>query len=363
MLTPEETTQFLQNSQNLSNEMAAHVQFIKETFLPQMDTFNGHVAGRLRVPHVSRETVTTFMQGSAHLPTYTPKIVGENNNARPVVLPVHQAIETKAILTCMFPGDMLQNVFGPDRDFALYFDAAYKSLIMYPGAGDHYNLYKAYPIFTNYDFYVEIAIVQGQYSEMTRSENGQGWSSNPVPLSGSKLRRGQVSLKFVALGAPSASSAQELLNPGEKELRKFLSNRKPFIHPVIILDYVRAQPLPDIMAFFGDVSAYELAAAKNAHKSEAAAHARTAVELATLKSARSADAAAMREMQAALQAAAQHAQEHRTKQNDDALRVKRLQLKLSQTEKLYEDLHLRLIEQEDSMDDPVSLSTDATTRP
>jgi hypothetical protein len=292
------------------------------------------------------------------------KKVGENNNTRPVVLPVHKAIETDAILTCMFPGDLLQNVFGPDCDFALYFDAAYKSFIMYPGEGGYYNLFKAFPVFTNFDFYVEIAIVQGQYSEMSRSDYPQYWyTSNPVPLSGSELRRDQVNLKFVSLDAPSASSAQELLNPGEKELRKFLSKRKPFIHPVIILDYVRAQPLPDIMAFFGDVSAYELAAAKNAHNSESAAHAQTAVELAALKSAMSADAAAMREMQAALQAAALHAQEHSTRQNDDALRVKRLQLKLSQTEKLYEDLQLRLIEQEDSMDDPVSLSTDATTRP
>jgi hypothetical protein len=363
MLTPEETTQFLQISQKLSNEMAAHVQFIKETFLPQVDTFNGHVAGRLHVPHASREAITTFMQGSARLATYTPMTVG-SNNCYPLSLPVHQTIETDAILTCMFSDDMLQNVFGPDCDFALYFDAAYKSFIIHPFAGDYYNMFKPVRIYTNYDFYVEIAIIKGQYSETTTHYGypNTHFTANPIPLSGCKLRRDQVSLKFMSLNA-NTPSVQELLNPGEKDLKKFLSKRKPFIHPVIILDYIRAQPLSDIMAFFGDVSAYELVAARTARKSEAAAHARTAMELAALKSARSLDAAAMREMQAALHAAAQQGKEHRTRQNDDALRIKRLQLKLAQTEKLYEDLQLRLIEQEDTMDDAASLNTDATARP
>ena len=345
MLTSEETTLFLETSKRLSEEMAAQAQFVRDTFLPHIDAFNQHVSDRLHMPSIARDVLSVFMRDSVNIPVYSPRKVAHNyNNGTPDVLAiVHKEISSKTIKTCIFPSGVLMSTFGDDTDFQLYFDTKYKAQIIY------YDPSKPVVIYTNFDFLIEIVVNPTKYSE-TKIVKYCGrpdyHSAASHPLSGHNFDRSNFDVKFVSLTSTPLPVARPLLNPSDKELMIFLSQRKPYIHPVVVLDYLREQPLSDIRAFFGDVSAYDLLEAKNEVNAEKLAHAQTSAKLSALLTARTAEAAVNLDLKAKLEAAEQVALQHRTKQNDAALRIKRLQMKLAQTEKLYEDLQLRLIEEQ-----------------
>lgn len=338
---------FLETSKRLSEEMAAQAQFVRDTFLPHIDAFNQHVSDRLHVPSIARDVLSVFMRDSVKIPVYSPRKVADNynigNSIQNVLAIVHKDIASETIKTCIFPSGVLMSTFGDETDFQLYFDTKYKTQIIY------YDPKKPVIIYTNFDFLIEIVVNPDKFRETTVRRNYDGFDYHTAvshPLSGHNFDRSNFEVKFVSLTSTPLPVAMPLLNPSDKELMTFLAQRKPYIHPVVVLDYLREQPLSGIRAFFGDVSAYDLLEAKNEVNAEKLAHAQTSAKLTSLLTARTAEAAVNLDLKAKLEAAEQAALQHRTKQNDAALRIKRLQMKLAQTEKLYEDLQLRLIEEQ-----------------
>lgn len=154
--------------------------------------------------------------------------------------------------------------------------------------------------------------------------------------------RDQFQISFHSFGSP----AIQITDPNPAQLESFLAKRKPFIHPVIVLDYVRKQELPVVSAFFTDVAQYDLAKAKNdLSLRDVEINVHTA-ENATLKKSLRAETARVREMQVAQAAQEEILKQQRTKLNAAALHIKKLEIKLKQSEQMYEDLQMRLIDDE-----------------
>jgi hypothetical protein len=346
MLKSEEVSSFLEKAQQLSADWTAQAQFVRDVFLPQMDALNQHISERTHVPEISRVSLTTFMRNSETVGPYLRKahcINHSANNQQNFHAVIIKNINSSKLVERIFPGAVLSTALGSESDFALYFDAQYKSVMK--GLSDQdFSQWECHDtpvrIYTNYDFYIEVK-VERTFHEVTLGTDPHHRYTTcaiaAVPLGGENSEH--LSFSFVSLAMD-----QTRLIPTSDSLFNFLKKRKPYIHPVVILDYLRDKPLADIHAFFGNVAQQELAEAKANNISAFQAISAKATEIKALKEARKADAESLRRLQDAHQQQEQALIEQRTKLNNAALRIKKLEIKLKLTEQMYEDLQMRLVE-------------------
>ena len=349
MLKAEEVASFLEKAQRISSEWSAQVQFMRDEFIPQMENLNNNISERSHVPEVSRNILNGFMIKSAEIGYYNsrswPATGGNYSQGHTFSAMVHETVDHSALTQLFFPNDALLKSLGTQHDFALYFDNNYKEILI--GLKSPTAIWYAHDpararIYTNYDFYLDVAVIN--FSESSFNHNGYRSEHvlNAVPLSGQYIKRENFQLTFQSLGSPATS----VTDPSPAQLATFLTKRKPYIHPVVVLDYIRTQPLPVISAFFTDVSQYDLARAKdgmNLRGAELSAH---AAENFALKKALQAEADRVREMKEAHVAQEELLKQQRIKMNAAALRIKKLEIKLKQSEQMYEDLQMRLIDEE-----------------
>lgn len=361
MISQEETASFLEQAERFSTEWTAQAQYIRSSFLPQLEASNLHISQRCHVPNVSRETLTAFMRRSVNI-SAIPRYLGRNySNTQDLhhFSHIYKEIDCKKLDAVLFTDEfLLPSSLGTDHDFVMYFDAHYKEVLLgvpkevkqYPytnswggHGGDPAHIY------TNYDFYIELKVKS--FSEVRTEVLNSCHPESvrvtivPVPLWGCGPRE-QLSVKFISLAPTTSTSVQELVDPAPAQLAEFLRQRKPYIHPVIVLDYLREQSLQEVTAFFGGVAQRELSAATDKVALTSAAHARMAAELQASQQVSRQDRAQLAAEQARTQEKEREIQQQRTKLNTAALRIKKLEIKLAQSESMYEDLQMRLIEME-----------------
>jgi hypothetical protein len=279
----------------------------------------------------------------------------------------HHCINTAKLLSVVFHSTDLASVLGTHHDFAMYFDFRYKEAmlgapksrltggtaqpgVMYPV---YYTRWDACDVpayvYTNYDFYIKISVKSGSFHEFTTS-NAQWPQQNvghihAVPLSG-ECTREQLTVTFVSLAPAKNPALQTLVDPTSAQLAQFLAQRKPYIHPVIVMDFLRERSLEEVTAFFGEVAQSELNDARDKLAQANAAQTRVNGELQGARLAAREEQARQAVERTRMQELEREVQQQRTKLNAAALRIKKLEMKLAQSEKMYEDLQMRIIEQE-----------------
>lgn len=266
---------------------------------------------------------------------------------------IQKQIDSNALSSVLFPNNLLPSIVGPENDFALYFDAQYKMVLL--GVPKQDTVYsdlhvewkqhgEPVRIYTNYDFFIEVKVKTfKEVSVVWGHHNNQAVTVTPVPLWGCATRD-QLSVRFISLAPAMTSTLQELVDPAPHQLADFLRQRKPYIHPVIVLDYLREQSLEEVIAFFGDVSQSELSAAKDTAALAETEQARISMDLQAAQQASREDKERLSAVEARMQEKEREIQQQRTKLNTAALRIKKLEMKLAQSERMYEDLQMRLIE-------------------
>ena len=359
MLKAVETAAFLDKAERFSKNWTDQLQFVRDEFLPQLEALNQHIAERSHVPDISREELTAFMRKSTAIAPYLPRVIAILGEQRSYAAQ-HRQISSEGLISVTFPNELLSKSLGAEHDFAMYFDSNYKEIMkggacINPNYCSNWNNYdKPARIHTNYDFYIEIKCQLNPHGEnvfqealMTILCGYTQVTAVHVPLSGDKINRKHISLSFIALAPAPTAAVPTLVDPSDAQLAAFLSKRRRYIHPVVVLDYLREGPRPDIRAFFTTVSQYDLAEAKDAQRAADDALTRAVAEVEAFKLAKKSDAARLLAAEEAYNSQTRAQQQQVTQLNAAALRIRKLEIKLKQTEQLYEDLQLRIIEDED----------------
>jgi hypothetical protein len=363
MISQAETLAFVERAEKFSLEWKAQTEFVSNTFLPQLDALNQQISGRSHVPVVSQEALTEFMGLSATMLPYRPRLVyNENGNfgARFHYATCHQQIDVDHLLSVLFDNCMTGTYPDGVGGLKLYFNNRYKDMMIgellkwvpsYP-AGIEWNSFdEAVHIYCNYDFYLQVKVKRDHFKELTwksaqYSHSPDIYTIHPVPLSGVGCTREQFSISFISLAPEKAPGPLTLVDPSPAQLVDFLKTRKRYIHPSIVLDYLRERPLTEISSFFGAVAQYDLAEAQNKAAMAQTELAKATEDVKKLHKAARADQDNLQAQQARIHEQDRHAQQQLTKLNTAALRIKKLEMKLAQSERMYEELQMRLIELE-----------------
>jgi hypothetical protein len=364
MISQAETLAFLERAEKFSLEWKAQTEFVRNTFLPQLDALNQQISGRSRVPAVSQEALTEFMGLSATILPYRPRLAyiqsGGNFDTRFHYATCHQQIDVDHLVSVLFNNCMTETYPDGVGDLKLYFNNRYKHIMIGEllrwgpscTAGIEWNSFdEPVHIYCNYDFYLLVKVKREHFKEATSiraqyHHNPDIYTIHPVPLSGVGCAREQFAISFISLAPEKAPGPLTLVDPSPAQLADFLKTRKRYIHPSIVLDYLRERPLTEISSFFGAVAQYDLAEAQNKAAMAQTELAKATEDVKKLHKAARADQDNLQAQQARIQEQERHAQQQLTKLNTAALRIKKLEIKLAQSERMYEELQMRLIEQE-----------------
>jgi hypothetical protein len=374
MISREETAAFLKRAEKFSLEWRAQAEFVRDTFLPQLEALNQQISCRAHIPDVSQEDLTEFMRLSATIPPYRPRLAhmqsGSNFSTRYHHAIYRQQIDVNNLMSVFFSNGETHIFPDAVNGLTLYFNNRYKHVMIgepkdypqtanstgaayqrspYSCAWDHFD--EPVRVYCNYDFYIEVMVKRMHFQELTwkRDEYGHNpevYTVHTVPLAGVACTREQFTLSFVSLAAENAPGSLTLVDPSPAQLADFLKTRKRYIHPSIVLDYLRERPLTEISSFFGAVAQYDLAEAQNKAAMAQTELAKATEDVKKLHKAARADQDNLQAQQARIHEHERHAQQQLTKLNTAALRIKKLEIKLAQSERMYEELQMRLIEQE-----------------
>lgn len=342
-----------------------------------IEALNQHVFERCNVPEISKETLVSFMQRSTYIPPYVPRLVttlwGRNAHPQYYYALLHEAIGEEGLTAALFPNNILEINIGANHNLVMYFNRQYKTVMLgypkqrvsahrpdeYYSSGqfnqewNHYD--QPVPIYTNYDFYIEVAVKEDCFQEVLKwqeHEHSQSWMAavQPVPLTGVNCTRDQLKVTFASLSPSKDTDSKRLEEPSFEELADFLKERKPYIHPVVVLDYLKEQPLPMVAAFFSNVAEYQLSDAQSKLAESETARTQSAAQVLALEEALQVERDRCQEQAVLLQEQEEQLETQLAQLNTAALRIRKLELKLTQSVRMYDELQTRLIEQ-DGFDD------------